>query len=159
MAFEIMGRLRFSNSDRDDVRFLVHNHMSLHHFDGEPNGKVNKYFRRIVAKYGEEQAYRLLTLSYADRLDCFMGEMNLDRIQLLDAVVARLQLSPAKLNINGFDIMKILGIKGKAVGAVKEMLEDLVIEEKIPNDEEYLKFLLAQSVQISKELAGVSASK
>jgi hypothetical protein len=55
--------------------------------------------------------------------------------------------------------MKILNIKGKQVGKVKEILEDLVIEEKIPNDEAYLKFLLEESVKIAKELDGVSASK
>lgn len=159
LAIEIMTRLKFSNADKDDVSFLVHNHMSLHHFDDGSERNISKYLRRIVAKKGKEQAYRLLTLSFADRLDCFMGEMDLDRIQILDAVVARLELNPAKLNINGFDIMKILGIKGEKVGAVKDMLEDLVLEEKIPNDEEYLKFLLTYSAELVKKLAGVVTSK
>jgi tRNA nucleotidyltransferase (CCA-adding enzyme) len=159
MAFDIMTRLRFSNSDRTDIKFLVHNHMSLHHFDGKANNVISKYLRRLVARAGEEQANRLLILSFADRLDCFKGEMDLKRIHLLDSVIEKLRIIPSKLEINGFDIMKILNIKGKQVGKVKEILEDLVIEEKIPNDEAYLKFLLEESVKIAKELAGVSASK
>jgi tRNA nucleotidyltransferase (CCA-adding enzyme) len=159
MALEIMSRLKFSNSDKEDIRFLVHNHMSLHQFDETMNAELSKYFRRMVAKKGEDQVRRLLTLSYADKLDTFNGSINMSKIRVLDGVIARLRESPPKLQINGFDIMKILGIKGKKVGAVKEMLEDLVIEEKIPNDEGYLKFLLEYSAELVKELAGVAASK
>jgi putative nucleotidyltransferase with HDIG domain len=155
MALGIMNRLKFSNINKKEVEYLVHHHMAMHEFDDKPDNKLTKYLRKVVAKQGEAQAYRLLLLSIADRLDCFIGEVDLNRIQILDAVVAKLRRKPTKLEINGHDIMKILDVKGKKVGEIKDILENLIIEEKIPNDEEYLKFLLTRTVHVVEELVKI----
>ena len=92
------NRSRLNIKERSRLFLILHNHMSLHHLDEKTNGDLKKFFRRKIVKFGEEQTERLLLLSYADRLDLFIGNINLNRIVILDSVHIKLLLIITKGN-------------------------------------------------------------
>ncbi len=146
----ILERLKFPKRDISTILNLLNNHMSIHQFDDRPIGNLRKYFRRAVVNFGEEYVERLLLLSNADRLDMFIGTIDLERIQLLEKVIEELNVQSVKLAISGHDIMDTLDIFGPKVGKVKTFLEDAVVDEKIPNNREFLMNILF----LLKELEG-----
>ncbi len=127
----MLEALRVPNQFRDNVKELVHYHMTLHHVS------TKGLFKRYINKMGVVQVNRLLMLNLADTLDSRMKIDDLAKIDRLDQAIADLQTEQSRfeLRVNGRDIMHYVGIEaGPEIGKIKGFMEYLVAEEVIPDN-------------------------
>lgn len=132
---KFMLRLRFDNATREAVIKLV-----LYH-DTElwPSGKSIK---RWLNKIGEKQLRRLIELKKADASaqnqstsETKINNLNLVEQKLDEIIQENACFSIKDLNINGNDLITIVGFKqGKRLGEVLSTLLQKVIDEEIEND-------------------------
>ena len=136
-AEEILRRLKAPNALREQVVFLIENHMlSL-----PPDRKV---LRRRIGKYGPEQVASLLALQKADFVG--KGVFDPDRMQSLgetEALLAELLaeadcLTLKDLTINGDALIALGYAPGKKLGECLQQLFEAVLEERLPNEPEAL---------------------
>ncbi|MGC8976835.1 MAG: hypothetical protein ACP5OB_04360, partial [Candidatus Ratteibacteria bacterium] len=76
----------------------------------------------------------------------------LEKIEKLEMRIKEInkkdKIASFKLKISGFDIMEILGIpEGKKVGIIKKYIENLVIENKLPNKKKILRNYLKENAE------------
>lgn len=134
IADAVLQRLRAPNALRQQVVFLVQQHMLFPELD-------KKLLRRRISKYGAEAMQRLLQLQKADF--CSKGNDNQTRyFEELDAMVEEIQaedacLSIRDLAIDGNDLMD-LGFFGPAIGQTLSTLLEAVLDERIPNEKDAL---------------------
>lgn len=137
MAEEILTRLRF---DRDTVR-RVTALVELHDYPiAPPEGSAERAIRRMIAKLGEEDFFRLLALKRADGLAHHPDYR--ERAAACDKIEARARallaqkavFSRKDLAINGADLLTLGVPRGTAVGALLETLLDEVTSGQTPND-------------------------
>jgi tRNA nucleotidyltransferase (CCA-adding enzyme) len=128
----VLEALRTSKRFSDDVRELVHYHMTLHHVS------TKGLFKRYINKMGIDQTKRLLMLNLADTFDGRMTVDDLAKIARLDEAIEDLQSmnqDRIELRVSGKDIMHYIGIpSGPDVGKVKRLMEYLAAEEVIPDN-------------------------
>ena len=132
---KFMIRLRFDNATREAVIKLV----LYHDTDLWPSGKSIK---RWLNKIGEKQLRRLIELKRADAFaqSKSTSEAKLNNLvlveQKLDEIIQENACFSIKdLNINGNDLIKIVGFKqGKRLGEVLSTLLQKVIDEELEND-------------------------
>ena len=134
MTREIMGRLRFSNEETEQVALLVRHHMRLL----GTKDLTDAAARRIWRDLGD-QTERFVELCEADSAAHAEGVKRPDYKKVRDTLerVAE-QIPPEKLDspITGERIMEVTGIaQGEEVGRVKRHLADLVIEGKLHPDD------------------------
>ena len=129
----ILDRLRVDNHSKRTILTLVEHHDA-------PLTLSEKSVRRNLARYGEETLRLLLEVKRADNMA--QAERYRDRQVLISQFEDLLDLvlqsgecfSLRQLAVKGGDLLE-LGLRGPAVGdALKELLE-LVIDEKLPNDQ------------------------
>ncbi len=152
MAERILLRLKAPNQLREQVVFLVRQHMTLQ----EPERKL--LLRRMGA-WGEENLRKLLILQKADFGGKGTGEEP-DIFAQAEAIIIQLTqekacLSGKDLAINGRDILA-LGIEpGPLVGDCMRRLLELVQEEAVPNTKEALTAAAADFLSGSAELPAI----
>ena len=146
---EALRALRCDNKTREAVTELV-----LLHDTAFPKRTVK--FRRLLAKLGYEQFYRLLAVSRADALAhapwCI--EDRCAALKAAEADAEKLQrenfcLSLRQLKITGKDL-QVLVLRGKAIGDVLNKMLDAVLCDQIPNDREILLSRAERYAQKSK---------
>ncbi len=126
MSRHILKRFKYSRDFIEKVSFLVLNHMY-------PTPRTRKAVRRFTIKIGLKNLGDLLELRRAD----IMGGKykNIGRLEYfkkqIDAVLFELPpFSLRDLAVDGFDAMKVLGLKpGPGVGGALQFLFEKVIEE------------------------------
>ncbi len=130
IADEILRRIKAPTSLREDVMFLISNHMNL----PEPE---RKSLRRRLSRWGEDRLRLLLALQRAD--SCCKGVENdpayFDEIDALltEILAENACLTLRDLAVNGHDLMA-LGFDGCAIGDCLNQLLTQVVEETIPNE-------------------------
>ena len=132
MAEDILRRLKCSNALRDEVTWLI-----AHHMDRFPCEE--KSARRCLSKHGLPRMERLTRLQMAD----FGGKVDdgdLDEwLRLLREVDAREgALTLKTLAVKGKDLIALGIAPGKQVGALLNVLLNLVLAGELPNDREAL---------------------
>lgn len=138
MTEDILKKLRFSNKEIEDICILVKYH------DVHLCTSVS-FARKWKAKMGEENIGRMLDVMEADRRAQVLTE---DALKLFESVktirknleqVAREEqlLTVRDLKVNGNDLME-LGLRGPAIGQMKQRLLELVMEEPEKNERESL---------------------
>jgi len=140
----ILTRLKFPTKTIEKVKWLVENHMRIHHFNEMKKSKKVKLIEH-------EHFSDLMSLAIADiegssalngsindlkiiyNIDKFIGEY---REEIKNIPILKQKL------INGFDIMN-LGVspkEGIKIGQILEKVNDAIIEENINTKEEALKY-------------------
>jgi len=128
IARKIMHRLKFSNSETDNVSFLISMHMRV----GEYNDQwSDTAVRRLIRDIGGRLEESLILVG-ADKAAA-NPEMRTTNLPALRAHIARVTegLGGHRMTspLSGREIMELLGVgPGTAVGAVKDYLEAEIIE-------------------------------
>ena len=136
MAEEVLRRLKAPTALREQVVFLITQHMTK-----VPEDK--KVLRRWLGKYGWETMEDLFCLQEAD-----MGSKGVEeprdfaQFDRLRALVEEIRqenacLSLRDLAVNGHDLMA-LGISGREIGKTLNVLLEQVLDEKLTNEREVL---------------------
>ncbi len=135
MADRILQRLKAPSSLREEVVFLVKNHM----LDVEDDPKL---LRRRMSQYGPERYQRLVQLQWADF--CAKGvhtDHPRDFARILEMIREISREHPClcvkDLAVNGHDMLA-LGYKGPEIGEKLNRLLTMVLDEQISNDRETL---------------------
>ena len=146
---EALRALHCDNKTRENVAELV-----LLHDTAFP--KRTAKFRRLLAKLGYEQFYRLLAVSRADSLAHASWCIE-DRCKALADAKSEAEalqkadfcLSLRQLKITGKDL-QAFGFQGKAIGETLNKLLDAVLCGQLPNDREVLLLHLERYTQKHK---------
>jgi tRNA nucleotidyltransferase/poly(A) polymerase len=148
-----LERLRFSRKDMDHIHSLVRGHMRPLKADTSP-----KAVRRLLAMLDD------LNLSYHDFLRMriadkkgnlnpikkpyTLGDIRLRLNKILDALNAKTPFNVNNLDISGRDIQDLLGLsEGPAIGKVKALLFEQVLDDPSLNTKQTLKDLVRQMDQ------------
>ena len=134
-ADKILQRLRAPNALREQVVFLVEQHML-------PLEADKKILRRRISKLGIENMRLLLQLQKADF--CSKGvEEDAAHFRQLEALMEEILAEDACLTlrdlaVSGNDLMELGIPAGPQLGQVLEQLLELVLDERVPNEKEAL---------------------
>lgn len=135
LAEQILRRLKAPAALREEVVFLVNNHMM--DLTADP-----RLVRRRMSKYGPERYRRLVLLQRADDGAKGTGMDNQSDFSRVLEMIENIQaehacLTVKDLAINGYDLLA-LGCHGPKIGKKLDGLLALVLDEQIPNDREAL---------------------
>ena len=135
----VMKRMKFDNHSIRLVTELVESH-------GIVPSDSQKYARKLLNRFGEEQVKRLLTVARCDvlaqadydgRASVFEKQNALEK-NIEDAIAKQQCFSVKDLAVNGNDI-KALGIReGKEIGRILGLLLDAVLENPENNQKKIL---------------------
>ena len=135
MADKILRRLKAPTAIREEVVFLVENHMLELRAD-------QKLLRRRMSKLGPELFHRLVLLQRADF--CAKGvTINVNpNFPWILATIEKIEneqpcLSLRDLAVDGNDMMA-LGLSGRAIGQTLTKLLDLVVDGQVQNEKQAL---------------------
>jgi len=136
LAAKIAQRLRLSKKDSERLFRLVRWHLFT-----VDERQTDAAIRRFIRHVGPENLEDILALRVGDRLGGGAKETSW-RLEKFKERLVEVQKQPftvTDLKINGFDVMKILGISpGPKVGGVLNQIFQEVVEQKIPNERETL---------------------
>ena len=135
MADAILQRLKAPTALRNQVVFLIENHMTKFETD-------KKALRRQLGKYGEDMALLLLELQKADFVSKGVLDEN-DPFPEIEALIAQIQeedacLTVKQLAINGHDLLDLGVAPGPHIGECMTFLLGLVQDEILDNTKEDL---------------------
>jgi poly(A) polymerase len=155
IAHKWLRKYKFSNTDIDEITYIVKNHMAPLYLINTP--MTDKILRRFARKHnqeGKDYTDELLVFSRADANAS--GVHHISDIEKINKAEKRLYETQRQMNIgegkkfelavDGHDVMRILDIApSKRVGEVLDELERLVIDQELPNDENALEdYILEQ---------------
>jgi putative nucleotidyltransferase with HDIG domain len=136
LAEKIAKRLKFSKKDEEKLVTLVR----WHQFTVDER-QSDSAIRRFIRNVGKENLEDILALRIGDRLGGGAKETSwrLEKFKKRLEEVQREPFTVADLKVNGFDIMKIFGLKpGPEVGKILNQIFEEVLEKKIENEREVL---------------------
>jgi poly(A) polymerase len=138
MTEKICDRLCFSNKEKDEIVWLVKNHLRFKDLDKMKPAKAIRLINHPYIK-------NLLEVSRIDSLSSYLGlEENLD-FELYDRAKALYDQESKKPKIkklvSGFDVMKEFNLKpGPKVGKILKLIEDAQLEGEIKTNSEAIKY-------------------
>lgn len=142
MAVNVLKRLKFDNDTIDKVKKIVRNH--------DRNIELSaKSVRRAVHYIGEDIFPLLFSVKYADIMaqSSYQREEKLRKLQELKEIYVQILkdrdcLSLKDLAVSGSDLIAA-GVKpGKEIGDILRKLLDIVIDDPLCNNKDYLLSLL-----------------
>lgn len=139
MTAQILSRLRFSNDDKDYTVNLVNHHM-FYYQDHWSDSAV----RRLLKRVGPENIEDLMKLRIADEKASGVNPPDYQRLENMQAHIARLQTQTMALDIkhlavNGHDLMQHLNLKpGPSMGKILQQLLELVLDDPALNSRDTL---------------------
>jgi tRNA nucleotidyltransferase (CCA-adding enzyme) len=140
----ILRRLKFSRGFIERVSFLVYHHMF-------PTPRTSKAVRRFVTKIGLKNLGDLLELRRADIIGGKyknIGNLNRLKKELNSVLFTPPPFSLKNLEVDGYDVMKVLGMKpGPMVGDILQGLFERVKENPELNERETLLRILQDEFQ------------
>jgi hypothetical protein len=145
LAAQLLDRLRFAHTFRDEVVHLVREHMFDYRTDWS-DAAVRRWLRRV----GSESVADLFDLRLADRIgNGTRSAAGTDLDELATRVERELAsgsaLGIADLAVDGRIVMEVLRVpSGRAVGEALEALLEEVLEDPARNTEAYLRSVLEQ---------------
>ncbi len=135
---QILRRLKFPGDVVEKVTMLIRNHM----FISDPEKLTEAGARRLIKRVGLENIRDLINLRIADRLGMGRPKARPYRLRSIEYLIEKVStdaVSVKMLNIDGFDLMKILEIEpGPKIGAILDVLLSEVIEDPKKNTKENL---------------------
>ena len=133
MTEAILRRMKFDSDVVRRVRTIVESHMRPHHLTHDESGP--KALRKFIKEVGIELVDAVMDLAEADQLGT-MPPRNLipDLRKNIDKLRAPVQQAE-KLPLDGNDVQRILGVKGKTVGDALKYLKDVKYEWELEGKE------------------------
>ncbi|MCS7092994.1 MAG: HD domain-containing protein [Patescibacteria group bacterium] len=136
LALKIAERFKLSNQKKEKLRRLVRYHQFT-----VSEKQTDKAIRRFIRQVGKEYLQDILDLRFADRIGSG-AKPDSWRFKHFRQRLVEVQKEPFKvtdLAVDGYDVMKILGVKpGPIVGKVLNELFQMVVDKKLVNDREVL---------------------
>lgn len=136
IAENLANRLKFSNAEKLKLIILVR----WHQFTCDEH-QTDSAIRRFIKNVGKENLQDMLDLRVGDRLGGGAKETSwrLEEFKKRLVEVQKQPFTTADLKVDGYDVMKILGLKpGPEVGQVLEKLFEEVIEGELKNQRKTL---------------------
>ena len=122
MTKEILERLKFSKKDAEKIIRLVRYHLFYYNVGEVKEASV----RRLVKNVGIENMEELLQVRQSDRIGSGVPKAEPYKLRHLKYLIEKVSQDPISakaLEINGNDIIKLLGIKpGRKIGWILEIL-------------------------------------
>lgn len=157
MTRRILSRLKFSREDIERISALVRYHMFYYNVGEVTESSV----RRLMAKIGPENMEELLQVRMADRIGSGVPKAQPYKLRHLRYIIDKVSQDPISakmLNINGDNVMELLGISpGPKVGWILAVLLGEVLDDPAKNKKELLQARAKQLNALSdKELKELS---
>lgn len=138
MTRSILSRLKFSREDIKKISDLVRYHMFYYNVGEVTESSV----RRLMAKIGPDNMEELLQVRMADRIGSGVPKAQPYKLRHLRYIIDKVSQDPISakmLNINGNNVMELLGISpGPKVGWILTVLLGEVLDDPIKNKKELL---------------------
>ena len=135
-AKRIAERLKLSKKDQDRVFTLVRWHMFVYE-----SKMTDASIRRFIRRVGKENIHDMMALRIGDRVGGGSKATSWRLTELQKRIGEQFYepLSLKDMNINGADVMQILGIEPcRKVGEILNTLFEEIIEDSAKNTKEYL---------------------
>lgn len=139
IAEERLSQLRCDNKTKESVIRLIKAHDA-------PIEESEKIIKRRLASMGRELFFDLIELKRADTAglapEYAVRNAHFDRLEAIANEILEKEecFSLKHLAVNGKDML-LLGLKGREIGSMLDMLLEAVIDGRVENDEEELKAL------------------
>lgn len=137
LAKNIAERLRLSNEQKQTLWTLIR----WHQFTVDEH-QTDAAIRRFIKRVGIHNIAKMIDLRIGDRLGGGLQTATSWRLQLYMKRIIDVQKhtpSVKDLKVNGFDVMKTLGIKpGPKIGEILEILFKEITSDSSKNEREYL---------------------
>lgn len=133
LAINRLKALKYSKKTIESVEILIRRHMDA------ANTYTEKSIKRLLRRLGKEDILRLLDLQKADKLATVhkdLANINKAHDLLKNLEKEDLVLKRSDLAINGKDLIKLGYKEGRALGDLLKLIEENVLEEKLPNNKE-----------------------
>ena len=154
MSRKLCEKLKISTVDAEIIAKIIRYHLRPHLLAKEnPSDTALIRFIKEIGK--ERDGLFLLAKSDITSKNEKKVKAAVEKIENLEKRVKtlnkKMRLAKFKLAVNGFEIMKTLSIpEGKGVGAVKKIIEDMVLDGKLPNRK---RMIIKHLKDYDKELA------
>lgn len=139
LAIARLRDLKYSKKLIGSVENLIRRNMDA------ANTYTKKSIKRLLRKLGKEDLLRLLDLQKADKLATVhkdLANINKAHELLKNLEKEDLVLKRSDLAVNGKDLIKLGYKEGRALGDLLKLIEENVLEEKLPNNKSaILKFI------------------
>jgi len=144
MGREILGRLRFSNDDTDEILALVEHHMKFKDVKRMRPATLKRFVR--LPHFAEHLALH--------RLDCLSSHRNLEAYEFVENFLRLTPpevVRPAKL-VTGEDVLRLGYVAGPLIGKILAEVEEAQLNGELGSKEEAIAFILSRFRQKEGEL-------
>lgn len=149
MTEKALRRLKFPKKRIEKIKILVKEHLFYYDVDQVTESGVRRLLRRV----GKKNIKELLQVRISERKGSGVPKAQPYRLRHLKYMLEKVAadpISPEMLEIDGNDIMEILGIEpGPKVGLYLEALLQEVLDEPKKNNSDYLKKRLQELEKLS----------
>jgi poly(A) polymerase len=133
MAREILGRLRFSNQDTEQILSLVEHHMKFKDVERMRQATLKRFVR--LPRFDEHLELH--------RLDCLASHRHLEAYRFVTDFIARTPpegVRPSKL-VTGNDVLGLGFSPGPLIGKILETVEEAQLNGELSSKEEAMSFV------------------
>jgi poly(A) polymerase len=133
MAREILGRLRFSNQDTEQILSLVEHHMKFKDVERMRQATLKRFVR--LPRFDEHLELH--------RLDCLSSHRHLEAYRFVTEFIARTPpeaVRPSKL-VTGNDVLGLGFAPGPLIGKILETVEEAQLNGELSSKEEAMSFV------------------
>ena len=141
---EILGRLRFSNDDTEQILALVEHHMKFKDVTRMRPATLKRFVR--LPRFAEHLALH--------RLDCLSSHRNLEAYEFVENFLRLTPpevVRPAKL-VTGEDVLRLGYAPGPLVGKILAEVEEAQLNGELASKEDAVAFLMGRFRQKEGEL-------
>ena len=144
MGREILGRLRFSNDDTEQILALVEHHMKFKDVKRMRPATLKRFVR--LPRFAEHLALH--------RLDCLSSHRNLEAYEFVENF---LRLTPPEVGrpaklVTGEDVLRLGYVAGPLIGKILAEVEEAQLNGELGSKEEATAFILSRFRQKEGEL-------
>ena len=144
MGREILGRLRFSNDDTEQILALVEHHMKFKDVKRMRPATLKRFVR--LPHFAEHLALH--------RLDCLSSHRNLEAYEFVENFLRLTPpevVRPAKL-VTGEDVLRLGYVAGPLIGKILAEVEEAQLNGELGSKEEAIGFITSRFRQKEGEL-------
>jgi len=141
---EILGRLRFSNDDTEQILALVEHHMKFKDVKRMRPATLKRFVR--LPRFEEHLALH--------RLDCLSSHRNLEAYEFVENFLRLTPpevVRPAKL-VTGEDVLRLGYVPGPLIGKILADVEEAQLNGELASKEEAIAFIISRFRQKQGEL-------
>ena len=146
---EILGRLRFSNDDTEQILSLVEHHMKFKDVEKMRLATLKRFVR--LPRFDEHMALH--------RLDCLSSHRNLEAYEFVNEFLEKAPpevVRPVRL-VSGEDILELGYAPGPIIGAILGAVEEAQLNGEIATTEEAISFVKKKFEANGRQLKRSSA--